>query len=78
MYFLFALAYLGASRWGGINSFYSHPSILFSIDAVVASAYSLFIVGVTSFVGAIPKYKDHLVSVKAGLFSVFRPLSAYL
>jgi uncharacterized membrane protein YfcA len=38
----------------------------------------LFIVGVTSFIGAIPKYRDHLVSVKAGLifgipsiFSIF-------
>jgi uncharacterized membrane protein YfcA len=39
----------------------------FHVEAVVASAYSLFIVGVTSFIGAVPKYKDHLVSVSAGL-----------
>jgi uncharacterized membrane protein YfcA len=40
---------------------------IFHIDVVMASAYSLFIVGATSFVGAIPKYKEHLVSFKTGL-----------
>jgi uncharacterized membrane protein YfcA len=37
------------------------------VDAVMASAYSLFIVGTTSLIGAIPKYKDHLVNVKTGI-----------
>jgi uncharacterized membrane protein YfcA len=36
---------------------------LFHLDAVLASAYSLFIVGVTSFVGAILKDKDHAKSI---------------
>jgi uncharacterized membrane protein YfcA len=40
---------------------------LFHVDVVMASAYSLFIVGVTSLVGAIPKYKEQLVSFKTGL-----------
>ena len=54
---------------GGGGSILSIPILvyLFQIDAVVASAYSLFIVGVTSFVGAIPKYKEHLVNVRTGI-----------
>jgi uncharacterized protein len=54
---------------GGGGSILSIPILvyLFHIDAVVASAYSLFIVGVTSFVGAIPKYKEHLVNIRTGL-----------
>ena len=54
---------------GGGGSILSIPILVyfFHVDAVIASAYSLFIVGVTSFIGAVPKYKDHLVSIKAGL-----------
>jgi uncharacterized membrane protein YfcA len=54
---------------GGGGSILSIPILVyfFHLDAVVASAYSLFIVGVTSLVGAIPKYKDQLISVRAGL-----------
>ncbi len=33
----------------------------------MASAYSLFIVGTTSLVGVIPKYKQRLVSIRTGL-----------
>ena len=33
----------------------------------MASAYSLFIVGITSLAGAIPKYKDHLVNLRTGV-----------
>jgi uncharacterized membrane protein YfcA len=54
---------------GGGGSILSIPILvyLFGIDAILASAYSLFIVGITSFVGAIPKYKDHLVNLRTGL-----------
>lgn len=54
---------------GGGGSILSIPILvyLFHIDAVMASAYSLFIVGVTSLIGAIPKYKDHLVNIRTGL-----------
>jgi uncharacterized protein len=54
---------------GGGGSILSIPILVyfFHLDAVTASAYSLFIVGVTSLVGAIPKYTEHLVSVRAGL-----------
>lgn len=53
---------------GGGGSILSIPILvyLFHIDAVLASAYSLFIVGITSFIGAIPKYKEHLVSLRTG------------
>ena len=54
---------------GGGGSILAIPILvyLFHVDAVRASAYSLFIVGVTSFVGAIPKYKDHLVNLQTGI-----------
>lgn len=54
---------------GGGGSILSIPILvyLFQVDVVIAAAYSLFIVGVTSLIGAIPKYKDHLVNVKTGL-----------
>jgi uncharacterized protein len=54
---------------GGGGSILSIPILvyLFHIDAILASAYSLFIVGITSFVGAIPKYKEHLVNIRTGL-----------
>lgn len=54
---------------GGGGSILSIPILvyLFHVDAVIASAYSLFIVGITSLVGAIPKYKDHLLNVRTGI-----------
>jgi uncharacterized protein len=54
---------------GGGGSILSIPILVyfFQVDAVLASAYSLFIVGVTSFVGAIPKYKEHLVNIRTGI-----------
>ena len=54
---------------GGGGSILSIPILvyLFHIEPVRASAYSLFIVGVTSFAGAIPKHRDHLVNLKTGI-----------
>ena len=54
---------------GGGGSILSIPILvyLFHIDAVTASAYSLFIVGATSLAGAVPKYRDHLVNIKTGI-----------
>src|SRR6187431_65903 len=66
---------------GGGGSILSIPILVyfFHVDAVMASAYSLFIVGVTSLIGAVPKYKDHLVSIKAGLlFGVPSILSIFI
>jgi uncharacterized membrane protein YfcA len=58
---------------GGGGSILSIPILvyLFHVDAVEAAAYSLFIVGTTSLIGAIPKYREHLVSLRtAALFGV--------
>lgn len=54
---------------GGGGSILSIPILvyLFGIDPVRASAYSLFIVGVTSFAGTIPKYREHLVNLRTGI-----------
>jgi hypothetical protein len=54
---------------GGGGSILSIPILVYllHVDAVMASAYSLFIVGTTSLVGAIPKYKDHLVNIRTGI-----------
>lgn len=53
---------------GGGGSILSIPILvyLFQIEPVRASAYSLFIVGVTSLAGAIPKYRDQLVNLRTG------------
>jgi hypothetical protein len=53
---------------GGGGSILSIPILvyLFHIDPVQASAYSLFIVGTTSLVGAIPKHRLHLVHFRTG------------
>jgi uncharacterized protein len=53
---------------GGGGSILSIPILvyLFQIEPVLASAYSLFIVGVTSLIGAIPKYREHLVNLRTG------------
>ena len=58
---------------GGGGSILSIPILvyLFSVEPVIAQAYSLFIVGVTSLVGAIPKYRENLVNIKTGfLFGI--------
>ena len=54
---------------GGGGSILSIPILvyLFGIEPVRASAYSLFIVGITSLVGAVPKYRDHLVNLRTGI-----------
>lgn len=54
---------------GGGGSILSIPILvyLFHIEPVRASAYSLFIVGMTSLVGAIPKYREHLVNLRTGI-----------
>ena len=58
---------------GGGGSILTVPVLvyLFSIDAVIATAYSLFIVGLTSAFGAFTYYRKGLVNVKtAVLFGV--------
>jgi uncharacterized membrane protein YfcA len=58
---------------GGGGSILSIPILvyLFNIEPVLAQAYSLFIVGITSLAGAIPKYRENLVNLKTGfLFGI--------
>lgn len=54
---------------GGGGSILTVPVLvyLFKVDPVLATAYSLFIVGTTSLVGAVPKYREGLVDLKTGL-----------
>lgn len=54
---------------GGGGSILTVPVLvyLFSVDAVAATAYSLFIVGLTSAVGSVSYFKKGLVNVKTAL-----------
>lgn len=54
---------------GGGGSILSIPILvyLFGLEPVLASAYSLFIVGLTSLVGAIPKYRQQLLNLRTGI-----------
>lgn len=66
---------------GGGGSILSIPVLvyLFGIEPVRASAYSLFIVGMASIVGAIVKYREGLVNIRTGLlFGVPSVLSIFL
>jgi uncharacterized protein len=58
---------------GGGGSILTVPVLvyLFSVEPVMATAYSLFIVGATSLVGVFPKYKEGLVNLKtAAIFGI--------
>lgn len=78
----FAAIFIGISLGliGGGGSILTVPVLvyLFSIEPVVATAYSLFVVGLTSSVGAFTYFKQGLVRMKTALvfgipsiFSVF-------
>ena len=58
---------------GGGGSILTVPVLvyLFGVNPVLATAYSLFIVGTTSLFGAIPKYRQGLVNLKtAAIFGL--------
>lgn len=54
---------------GGGGSILTVPVLvyLFGVQPVLATAYSLFIVGSTSLIGAVPKYRQGLVNLKTAL-----------
>jgi uncharacterized protein len=54
---------------GGGGSILTVPVLvyLFGIDPILATAYSLFIVGSTSLVGTIPKYKERMVNLNTAI-----------
>ncbi len=68
-YLASALIGISLGLIGGGGSILTVPVLvyLFGIDPVVATAYSLFIVGSTSLVGTFPKYRDGLVNLKTAL-----------
>lgn len=54
---------------GGGGSILTVPVLvyLFGVNPVLATAYSLFIVGSTSLIGAFPKYKHGLINIKTAI-----------
>lgn len=66
-----AAALIGVSLGliGGGGSIVTVPVLvyLFGIEPLTATAYSLFIVGITSLVGAVPKFRDGVVNLRAVL-----------
>ncbi|MEN9743162.1 MAG: hypothetical protein RLZZ65_967 [Bacteroidota bacterium] len=80
---LFASVLIGISLGliGGGGSILTVPVLvyLFKVDPVLATAYSLFIVGLSSLIGAYPKYKQGLIDVKTALvFGIPSILAVFL
>ncbi len=66
---------------GGGGSVLSLPILIyiFSVDPVLATAYSLFIVGATSIVGTALKYSNEMVDIKSGiLFGIPSIVSVFI
>lgn len=79
-YFASALIGVSLGLIGGGGSILTVPVLvyLFGVDPVLATAYSLFIVGATSLVGAFPKYRDGQVNLKtAVIFGIPAILAVY-
>jgi uncharacterized membrane protein YfcA len=68
-YFLSILIGVSLGVIGGGGSILTIPLLvyIFEIDPLIATTYSLFIVGSTSLFGGIPKYTQGLVNVKTAL-----------
>lgn len=68
-YFASALIGVSLGLIGGGGSILTVPVLvyLFGIDPILATAYSLFIVGSTSLVGSFTKFKDGMVNVKTAI-----------
>lgn len=66
---------------GGGGSILTVPVLvyLFGVDPILATAYSLFIVGTTSLVGAFPKYKNGEINIKTAIiFGIPSIIAVYL
>ncbi|NER15338.1 TSUP family transporter [Leptobacterium flavescens] len=82
------LGYIGALFIGGVlglvgggGSILTVPLLVYllSYSPVVATAYSLFVVGASAVAGAIQKYRKGVVDIKTGLFFSFPSfLAVYL
>lgn len=65
---------------GGGGSILTVPVLvyMFHADPVVSTSYSLFIVGITSLLGAFPKFRDDLVDLRTAIvFGIPSILSVY-
>lgn len=79
-YFASALIGLSLGLIGGGGSILTVPVLvyLFGVEPVLATAYSLFIVGTTSLVGTFSKHRDGMVNLKTALiFGVPSILAVY-
>lgn len=79
-YFASTLIGVSLGLIGGGGSILTVPVLvyLFGVDPVLATAYSLFIVGSTSLVGTLPKYREDLVNLKtAVIFGIPSILAVY-
>ncbi len=68
-YFASLLIGVSLGLIGGGGSILTVPVLvfLFGVDPVLATAYSLFIVGATSLVGAFPKYRNNEINIKTAV-----------
>jgi len=79
-YFAAMLIGISLGLIGGGGSILTVPVLvfLFGVDPVLATAYSLFIVGSTSLAGSFSKYRDGMVNLKtAFIFGIPSILSVY-
>jgi uncharacterized membrane protein YfcA len=79
-YFASLLIGVSLGLIGGGGSILTVPVLvyLFKVEPVTATAYSLFIVGATSLVGAFPKYKKGEINIKTAIvFGIPSILSVY-
>ena len=66
---------------GGGGSILTLPVLVYllGVDVVSSTAYSLFVVGATSLVGAIPKYRSGLIHMKTAIiFGIPSIIAVYL
>ena len=65
---------------GGGGSILTVPVLvyLFGVDAILATTYSLFVVGATSTVGSISYFKKGLINLKTGFFFGIPSIAAVL
>ena len=74
-FFLAALVGICLGLMGGGGSILTMPILVYvmRVNPVLATSYSLFIVGSTSMVGAYNNYRKGLVSVKTALLLGYLP-----
>jgi uncharacterized membrane protein YfcA len=80
-YLASALIGISLGLIGGGGSILTVPVLVYLLDvnAVEATAYSLFIVGSTALVGAYPKYKQGLVNIKTAIiFGIPSIIAVYI